>query len=408
MRRALAAACLWAAASATAASATAASAQPAAAAPPRYTVSVLTFGQGNVVYERFGHNALRIRDALTGSDLAYNWGMFDFAQPNFLGRFLSGDTQYWVQAFPAPWLIDHYAGEDRETVEQVLALTPEQAAALARAVERNALDEFKYYRYEYFRDNCSTRVRDALDTVLGGALRTQFSVGRTPWTYRSESVRLTAADGLAQAGIDLALGPRADEALTPWDAMFIPMRLRDYLRQVTVPSASGGTTPLVVSDSVLYRARRPAELAERRGLSIGAWGPILGAWMVLLIPLSAASRSRLRVPAAVMAALWYGGTGLIGLVLLGMWLGSAHEFWYANLNLLLVSPLGLVAAWPATRAILRGRADRLSTVLVGVVATLALLGLAVGLLGVQVMGGPLLLLLPAHLGLALAYWRRTR
>lgn len=371
-------------------------------------ISVLTFGQGDLVFERFGHNALRVRDSATGQDLAYNWGMFSFDEPNFLGRFLSGDTHYWVEAFPTDWLVDSYAKLDRETVEQELALTPAQRAELAAFVARNALPENKYYRYDYFLDNCSTRLRDALDLALGGSLRRRFEPVNTTWTYRSESVRLTASDGLAQAGIDIALGPRADLPITAWQAMFIPMRLRDYLREVTVPAPGGGTMPLVSSEQVLYDATRALELAERRGLTIGAWGPVIGAWMLLLVPFSAASRRRARVPAAVMAAAWYGLTGIVGVALLGMWVGSAHVFWYDNWNLLLLSPLGLVLAVPATRAVLRGHAVRWVRVMAATVAAMAVLALLLWPFVRQELGGPLLLLLPGHIGLAIALWLHTR
>ena len=128
-------------------------AQPAtgAEAPPRYQISVLTFGPGDAVFERFGHNALRVRDFLTGADLAYNWGMFSFDEPRFLSRFLSGDTRYWVEAFPTSWLLEVYAAQDRESIEQVLALTPREAATLAEAVAANATPEQRFYRYDYFR-----------------------------------------------------------------------------------------------------------------------------------------------------------------------------------------------------------------------------------------------------------------
>lgn len=371
-------------------------------------VSVLTFGQGNAVFEQFGHNALRITDLVTGVDLAYNWGMFSFDDPNFLGRFLSGDTRYWVEPYPASFLIEAYIAQDREVTEQVLALTEAQRETLALFVMKNALPENKYYRYDYFLDNCSTRLRDALDAALGGSLQRRFSVLTTEWTYRSESVRLTHASGLAQAGIDIALGPRADRPITAWEAMFIPMRLRDYLREVTVPGLDGTPVPLVVSDEVIYQAKRAAELPARKGLALGAWGPILGVWMLLLTPLALASRARTRVPAAIMAALWYGVTGLVGVVLLGMWIGSAHVFWYGNLNLLLLSPLGLVAALPVARGILRGVLSPLArALLLLILAQVAVVPL-LALVGPQVLGGPLLLLLPAHLGLAVACWRHLR
>lgn len=374
----------------------------------RLRISVLTWGPGDLVFERFGHNAIRVQDLASGTDLAYNWGMFDFDQPDFLRRFLSGDTRYWVEAFPTEWMVREYAKLDRETIEQDLDLTPAERAELAAVVANQALVENRYYRYEYFRDNCSTRVRDVLDRVLGGSLQRRFTPLRTPWTYRSESVRLTGPTMFSQAGIDIALGPRADESLTAWEAMFIPMRLRDYLREVTVPRADGGTTPLVKAERVLHVSQRTPEPAERRGLTIGAWGPVLGAWMLLLAPVSATARRRTRVPAAVMAVLFYALTGLVGLVVLGMWIGSAHVFWYENLALLLFSPVALAAAVPAARAILRGAFTPTSRGLVACVALGALLAAVLAPLVSQRLGGPLLLALPAHIGLAIAIYRHTR
>lgn len=383
---------------------------PAQAQTPGATlrISVLTFGPGDAVFERFGHNALRVQDSSTGLDLAYNWGMFSFDEPNFLRRFLSGDTRYWVEAFPTPDLLAYYARQDRESIEQELALTPAQRAAVAAAVAENALEANKYYRYDYFLDNCSTRLRDVLDHALGGSLQGRFTPLRTEWTFRSESVRLTTPDGLAQAGIDIALGPRADIPITAWEAMFIPMRLRDYLREVTVPLEDGRTEPFVRDERVLYRARRPAEPETRRGLTIGAWGPVLGAWMLILAPVSVASRRRSRIPAAVMAATFYAATGVLGLLLAGMWIGSAHVFWYHNWNLLLLSPLGLVAAVPAALAVLKGSMSTRTAVLVGILAGGAALAAVLAPLISQRMAGPLLLILPAHLGLAIAIWRHTR
>lgn len=371
-------------------------------------VSVLTFGQGDAVFERFGHNALRIKDTRSGLDLAYNWGMFSFDEPNFLGRFLSGDTRYWVEAFPTEWLLQVYRDQDRHSVEQVLALTPAQRESIARLVAENAREENRYYRYDYFRDNCSTRLRDAVDAVLGGALERRFSGIRSGWTFRSEAVRLTSGDGLAQAGIDIALGAPADVEMTAWQAMYVPMRLRDYLRDVTVPGPDGVAVPLVAAETVLHAAARAPEAAERRGLTLGAWGPVLGAWMLLLAPITAAARRRTRVPAAVMAALFYGVTGVAGCLLLGMWLGSAHVFWYRNLNLLLLSPLALVAMVLVPRAILRGTLHRQALIAVAAVLAMTLLALLIAPFVTQRLGGPLLLVLPAQVGLAIAIWRHTR
>lgn len=127
--------------------------------------------------------------------------------------------------------------------------------------------------------------------------------------------------------------------------------------------------------------------------------------MLLLAPLSIAARRRTRVPAAMMAAIWYGVTGLIGLILLVMWVGSGHQFWFRNLNLLLVSPLGLIAAAPMARAILRGAVTPFARWLLIALLAQCALALLLTVVGPQRLGGPLLLTLPAHVGLAITLWR---
>ena len=380
---------------------------PVADAPPRYQISVLTFGPGDAIFERFGHNALRVRDFLTGADLAYNWGMFSFEEPRFLARFLSGDTRYWVEAFPTSWLLEVYAAQDRESIEQVLALAPAEAEMLARMVAENATPERRYYRYDYFRDNCSTRVRDAIDAVLGGALARRFQPITTEWTYRSEAVRLATPDRWSQAGIDVALGPRADRPMTAWEAMYVPMRLRDFLRDVRRPDATGTAVPLVRLERTLYTARRAPEALTAQGLALGPMGPLAAVWFLLLVPVSVAARRRRRGVAAVAVGLWCTVTGLVGLILLGMWLGSAHVFWYRNLTLLLASPVALALAWPAARGVWRGEAGRWVRWGTLALAGQTALALALAPLVAQRLAGPLMLFAAANLAMALVVWRHA-
>jgi hypothetical protein len=406
LRRALAGAVLAAVSVSARAQSTAMAPLASTSATGRYLVSVLTFGPGDAIFERYGHNAIRVRDRVTGSDLAYNWGMFSFDDPGFLRRFLSGETRYWVAAFPSQPLIAAYQERDRATEEQVLALTPTQAEALALAVTRNALPENREYRYDYFRDNCSTRVRDALDVALGGILRPQFTALQTDLTYRSESRRLSAPDPFAQAGIELALGPMADTRMTAWETMFIPMRLRDHLRSVTVATAAG-PVPLVAAETVHYVARRPVERAEPGGLVLGPLGPVLAMWGLLLIPLTPTMRRRSRIPAAILTGGWFTLTGLVGVLLLGMWLGSAHVFWYRNLTLLLASPVALIVAIPAARAILAGQAPRWVRTLLLLIAAQSMLALLLWPIVAQRLAGPLLLLLGANVALVMAALRHS-
>src|SRR5690606_39035189 len=141
-------------------------------------------------------------------------------------------------------------------------LTPEQKSALDTFVRWNALPENRRYTYDYFRDNCSTRVRDALDRVLDGRLSQVLRARAGPNTYRSEALRLTAADLPISTGIDIGLGAFASEPLTAWEEAFVPLRLRDHRREATVTAADGREVPLVLEERVLHESSRPADRAE--------------------------------------------------------------------------------------------------------------------------------------------------
>jgi hypothetical protein len=194
-------------------------------------VYLMTIGPGSAVWQRFGHNAIWIQDTRTGTEVAYNWGMFDFGQPNFLGRFLSGETRYWMEGFDARQLAEHYArNENRSVWRQELALTPDQRLALLEFITWNAREENKYYRYDYYLDNCSTRVRDALDRVLGGAVRRATGGVLTGTSFRWHTRRLTTGDAATYTGIQLALGRPADRDISEWEEGFLPVRLMEHVR----------------------------------------------------------------------------------------------------------------------------------------------------------------------------------
>src|SRR5690606_19749011 len=137
----------------------------------RLRIDLITMGPGDAVWERFGHNALRVYDPLTGDDVTYNYGMFDFAAEDFFPRFFRGDMLYWMEGFDTRNVVYSYIASNRSVYSQELNLTPEQKARLVTFLEWNAREENRYYAYHYYRDNCSTRVRDAIDYALGGQLR---------------------------------------------------------------------------------------------------------------------------------------------------------------------------------------------------------------------------------------------
>jgi hypothetical protein len=382
---------------------------PVQAAQPgsEITVTLVTFGVGSLVFERFGHNALRFQDASTGEDVAYHWGLFDFAEPDFLVRFLTGDTRYSMGAVDARALIESERRSGRPTTLQRLNLTPTQAFALRDFVRWNARDENKFYRYDYFRDNCSTRLRDALDRAVNGAIRKSAANRPTEITYRNETLRLTDGDKPVQAGIDIALGRPADVPLSEWDSFFIPMRLRDAIRTVRIQNDLGAEVPLVAEEMALplpadvapvVELKTPPRLVPRY-LLLG----ILLAALVVVLRIMMLSRRSAAWGLAVFGAAWSLLSGVLGVILLLAWLATRHVFWAANENVLLLSPISLALVVLLPSAILSRRLERPARIITAFVAALGLVALLLTLIpGGEQNAAVVAMLLPVHLALAWA------
>jgi hypothetical protein len=329
---------------------------PAAAAVPgaELTVFHAVFGPGEAVWEKFGHNAIWIHDAATGSTISYNYGMFDFAQPGFVPRLMRGDMLYSMGVREADEELAAYSYYDRSVWLQRLHLTPAQRHDLREFLEWNWLPANRAYRYDYFRDNCSTRIRDAFDRVLGGALRDELGGVVTGTTYRSHSLRLTAQSVPTYTGLLLGLGSPTDRPIDAWDEGFIPMELMKHLRAVTVTDEAGRSVPLVAEEQTLYLAGRapPPDAPPNRTAGYLLVGVLLGGGLALLGRFARSSR-RAVFALAVALTLWGVVTGFFGLILTLLWGATTHIDSFDNLNLLQVNPIGFLLAVAAPLAVLR-------------------------------------------------------
>jgi len=373
-------------------------------------VYLVTIGEGGQIWEKFGHNSLWFRDSASRVDEIYNWGTFDFEAPDFAWRFVTGETKYWVEKFPGGQLVvDFFIGRDRTVHLQRLNLTPAQAAKALAFARNNALEANKYYRYDYFLDNCSTRVRDLIDYATDGALKAATGTVTVPRSFRSESVRLTDDLKFAQLGITVALGRPADKPLTLWEDAFVPMRLRDMVRDVRV-TIDGKQQPLVAEEAVPYTTRDRAELADVPSI----WMLPLFVGVLLMIDLVTlgiiGERSRMaEVVFRTEVVIWAFLTGILGAAILFAWMFTKHTFWAANENLLLVNPLSV---WLVPLAIMSARNKRwarpaaIAAVIVALCSALALVLSGVPGAG-QVNGAVLALTLPVNFAIAFILWRRT-
>ena len=340
------------------------------------TVHLLTLGWGDVVWERFGHNAIWIQDHTRGTNVTYNWGMFDFNQPQFIRRFLTGDTRYWMEAIDLEPLVRHYRERNRSILAQELNLTPAQRLKLQQFVEWNARPENKFYRYDYYRDNCSTRLRDAIDHALSGQLQLATVTRMTPGTYRWHTQRLMKGDVPLYTGITLVLGRPADEPLSVWAEMFLPVRMANAFRSVRIADSAGTEIPLVRSERALFMSGRAPEPAEAPNyfpwyVAIG----ILVAGALIALVRTAEGGQRIAFFAATMiSALWSLVAGVAGIILVIAWLFTKHYFMGRNENLMHLDPLSIVLAVLIPLAVYGSRGVSRARKLSGFVAALSLFG----------------------------------
>lgn len=370
----------------------------AAQAAPR--IGVATMQPGEIFFERFGHNAIVVDDPATNETLSYNFGFFDMEEAGFMGRFIQGDMRYYLARLPWRDDLQYYLDSGRGVRIQWLDLTPAQAEAMAAALAENAKPENARYRYDYFTDNCATRVRDAVDRALGGALKPQLVSRSQGNTYRNEAVRLASPASWMWLGFDIGLGPASDMPLSRWEDAYVPMRLADSLREARLPDGR----PLVLAEDEVAPHRIAPEPAEFAFV----W------WRWLLAGLAIAAlwslwRSRAPRSAAAAATLFWLASATLGTVMLLVWLGTEHRFGWANRNLLLLSPLCwllLPGGWRLLRGRAPGRLFRIALATVAVGAVLAPFAHWVAAVP-QANGHWIALLLPIHAALALA-WLRPR
>lgn len=315
----------------------------AAAGVPR--IGVVTMQPGQEFWSRFGHDALVVYDRATDKAVSYNFGYFDPSDPDFVQRFVRNDMRYRLVALPFDQDMAQYQYEGRKVELQWLDLNDAQARALAESLRVNALPQNAFYRYQYFDDNCSIRVRDAIDRTLRGNLRRQTEGRSHGNTLRSEALRLSKPEPWMWFVLDVLMGPQTDLPVPVWAESYVPGRLAAALREVKNDEGR----PLVESERTLLPSHIPAE-PEATPLP---WWP----WALAGIGLGAAlawiGRRSPRVLAVAALPLWT-ALGVIGALLVYAWLGTGHTYIHANRNLLLFDPLCLLLLFGGVRA-LRGR-----------------------------------------------------
>jgi hypothetical protein len=348
-------------------------------------VYVLTFSPGDHPFYKFGHNAIYIRDPESRDprkrDLVYNWGTFTFGDPALLPKFLMGRFMYWLSIQSLDSTKRVYQRENRSIDIQELDLSPAQKLELKRRVDENAKQENRYYKYDYYRDNCSTRVRDMIDGVLEGRLKA-VSSDPARLSYRDHTLRLTADFVSVNLFLGVAMGEFIDRPIQQWDEAFIPMELQSSLRRVKLVGEDGAERPLVKSERVLLTANRTPPLENppvwwphslAAGLAFG--GALFG-----LARAASRKQKPARIALGAILALLGLVTGFFAFAFMGLWFFTDHAVAYRNENILLLAPWTIVLVGTGLRlAAGRAKSIHFANKLVGAAAVSSLVAVALKL-----------------------------
>lgn len=319
-------------------------ATPAPVPGEELTVYLMTMGPGDAIFEKFGHTAIWIHDAARQRDVAYNWGLFDFNDKDFIARLARGRMRYSMAGFEMRAMLQSYIDQKRSVWAQELNLSPQQRLQVQGLAEINALPENRYYTYDYYLNNCSTLPRDIINEVLGGGIKAQTDSVFTNTSFRSHTLRLLADDKLAYTGAQFSLGHAADVNITQWQEMFLPLKLRDHLRKVSVPGIRGSAEPLVVRELNLATSSRPADRASAPDYTVkfATFGFGIATLFIVLLSLSVTGLRITKELLGFTASLWCIVAGLSGLALVLAWTVTDHVFMRDNENILQLNPLLLL------------------------------------------------------------------
>ena len=314
-------------------------------------VSLLTCAPGSIIYELEGHAALRIRQA-DGTDITVNWGLFDFNNPNFVYRFVKGETDYMAGAYPTGRFLREYLATGRRVTEFELNLTQEQKQALLDAVAINVRPENAVYRYNYVRENCSTAILDHIERATGQPLTMPDVPANLSdaTTFRRAMQHYHRNYPWYQFGIDLALGHKLDEPIDARELAFAPAALAEMASGI-----KAGSTPV-------FNAGVAITPGTEEGVALGPtpwWQTpmavgLLMAAIALLLSVYDISRHRL---SRWFDTVFYLAIGLAGCVITFLVFVSTHYASSPNWLLLWINPLCLIVAtfvwWQRTYPLLR-------------------------------------------------------
>lgn len=298
-------------------------------------ISLLTCGPGEDLYSIWGHSAIRVKVTNPRTDVIFNYGTFEFEDPDFYTKFTMGKLLYYVSVEDFDRFMYSYQLENRSVIEQELRLTCEEKQKLFNALRTNAREENKFYKYQFLFDNCSTRLRDIVVNNNDDSISFKRIIPAEAPTFRNMiHVNLDQSKQYwSKFGIDLALASRIDRKVENAEAMFLP----DYLMMGFDSSVSKDGS-LVLNKKMILRH---ADIVQNNDSVIT---PIIVTVAILLLGIVLLFTKTQKI-ANVFDITYFLLLGLMGSFMLFMWFGTDHDLCRDNYNLLWALPTHVVGVF---------------------------------------------------------------
>ena len=297
-------------------------------------ISILTIGPGTLLMDAFGHNGFRVRDRERMLDVVFNYGTFDFDTPNFYLKFAQGKLNYKLSHKSYDDFFQAYIAQNRSIDEQILDLTRTQKQQVFDFLLNNARPENKYYLYDFFYDNCATKMKDVLKVSLNETLTFKQPNDFNPKTFRALIHEHVNRNSWGSLGIDIALGSVIDKRATPEEHMFLPKYIHVFFEKATFTNSK---KPIVKQPRLLYKKK------EKSISNIFLMSPLMIFGLLGILILWITYQDYKKGARTIWLDIGlFSITGFIGVILLLLWFATDHTATANNYNLLWAFPVNLL------------------------------------------------------------------
>lgn len=320
-------------------------------------VSLLTCAPGTEIYELFGHTALRYEDMVKGEDLVFNYGVFSFGAPNFVLRYIKGETDYRLGIVPYSYFEGEYALRGSSVYQQVLNLTLAEKQKMLKLLLENYRPENRVYRYNNFYNNCTTRARDKIEECIDGKII--YPDGKDGMSFRKIVRQCTESSAWGGLGIDLCLGSEADVVIDGRKQMFAPFNMLTAARGAVIVKGDS-VRPLVLDETKIVDVE-PNEVPPSFPLSP------MACVLILLVVACVIVWWQLRMKRIVWVwdLVLFGVQGIAGCIIAFLFFFSIHPTVDSNWLIVLLNPIPLIYLPVMIKKDIKGKKDPYHLVNVG-------------------------------------------